>query len=75
MCWTCRAALDRLDAAQSAEKGLLVRRALDLIGALKWRVHIDLDEIRADESCATPITARERDLLEREKIPGAHGAS
>jgi len=27
--------LDRLDAAQCAEKGLLIRRALDLMGALK----------------------------------------
>jgi hypothetical protein len=44
--------LDRLDAAQCAEKGLLIRRALDLMGALKLGVQIGLDEIRADEFCA-----------------------
>ena len=53
--------------AQCAEKGLLIRRALDLMGALKLGVHIDLDEIRADEFCAMLIIAEERDLLEREK--------
>ena len=61
--------LDRLDAAQCAEKGLLIRRALDLMGALKLGVHIGLDEIRADEFCAMLIIAEERDLLEREKSP------
>jgi hypothetical protein len=34
--------LDRLDAAQCAEKGLLIRRALDLMGALKLGVQIGL---------------------------------
>ena len=62
--------LDRLDAAQCAEKGLLIRRALDLLGALKLSVHIGLDEIRADEFCAMLIIAEERNLLEREKVPG-----
>src|SRR5450755_1821085 len=62
--------LDRLDAAQCAEKGLLIRRALDLMGALKLGVHIGIDEIRADEFCAMLIIAEERDLLEREKSPG-----
>jgi hypothetical protein len=38
--------------AQCAEKGLLIRRALDLMGALKLGVQIGLDEIRADEFCA-----------------------
>jgi hypothetical protein len=65
--------LDRLDAAQCAEKGLLIRRALDLMSALKLSVHIGLDEIRADELCAMLIIAEERDLLEREKLPGHHG--
>lgn len=41
--------LDRLGAAQCAEKGLLIRRALDLLSALKLAVHIGLDEIRGDE--------------------------
>ena len=62
--------LDRLDAAQCAERGLLIRRALDLMSALKLAVHIGLDEIRGDEFCAMLIIAEERDLLEREKLPG-----
>lgn len=63
--------LDRLDVAQCAEKGLLIRRALDLMGALKLPVSIGLDEIRADEFYAMLIIAEERDLLEREKLPGS----
>jgi hypothetical protein len=59
--------LDRLDAAQCAEKGLLIRRALDLMGALKLGVYIGLDDIRADEFSAMLIIAEERDLLERER--------
>jgi hypothetical protein len=57
-----------------AEKGLLIRRALDLMGALKLGVHIGLDEIRADEFCAMLIIAEERDLLEREKLPNGIGS-
>ena len=45
------------------------------MGALKPGVHLGIDEIRADEFCAMPIIAEERDLLEREKILGARGAS
>ena len=67
--------LDRLDAGQCAEKGLLIRRALDLMGALKLGVHIDIDEIRGDEFCAILIIAEERDLLEREKLPGSQRSS
>jgi hypothetical protein len=67
-----RCPLDRLDAAQCAEKGLLIRRALDLMGALKLGVHVGLGDIRADEFCAMLIIAEERDLLEREKLPGRH---
>ena len=59
--------MDRFDAAQCAEKGLLIRRALDLMGAMKLGVHVGLDEIRADEFCAMLIIAEERDLLERER--------
>ena len=64
--------LDRLDAAQCAEKDLLIRRAFDLMSALKLAVHIGLDEIREDEFCAMSIIAAERDLLEREKLPNSH---
>ena len=61
--------LDRLDAARCAEQGLLIRRALDLMSALKLAVHIGLDEIRADEFSAMLIVAEQRDLLERERLP------
>ena len=60
--------LDRLDPAQCAEKGLLIRRALDLMGALKLGVHIGIDEIRADEFCAMLIIAEERDLVNRKRV-------
>ena len=68
--------LDRLDAAQASEKGLLIRRALDLMAALKLGVRISLDEIKADEFQAMLIVAEERDLLERERFSGSknHGA-
>jgi hypothetical protein len=36
-------------------------------------VHVGLEEIRADEFYAMLIIADERDLLEREKLPGAGG--
>jgi len=58
--------LDRLDAAQASEKGLLIRRALDLMAALKLGVRISLDDIKADEFQAMLIIAEERDLLQRE---------
>ena len=61
--------LDKLDAAQASEKGLLIRRALDLMAALKLGVRISLEEIRADEFQAMLIVAEERNLLEREKLP------
>jgi hypothetical protein len=44
-----RCPLGRLDAAQCAEKGLLLRRAVDLMGALKLGVHIGLAEVPADK--------------------------
>ena len=59
--------LGRLDAAQCAEKDLLIRRALDLMSALKLVVQIGIEEIRGDEFCAMLIIAEKRDLLEREK--------
>ena len=64
--------LDRLDAAQCAEKGLLIRRALHLMSALKLAVYIGLEKIRGDEFCAMLIIAEEWDLLEREKLPNSH---
>lgn len=66
---------DQLSARQAGRcpmrgKGLLIRRALDLMSALKLAVHIGLDEIHGDEFCAMLIIAEERDLLEREKRAG-----
>jgi hypothetical protein len=65
--------LDRLDAAQTTERGLVLRRALDLMGALKLGVHVGLDEIRGDELCAMLIIAEERDLLDRERMQNRGG--
>ena len=59
--------LDRLDAAQSSEAGLLLRRALDLRAALKMGVRICLDEIRADEFAALVKLEGEQAEFEREK--------
>ena len=58
-----------MDAVQCTEKGLLIRRALDLMGALKLALSLSIDEIRADEFYTMLIIAEERDLLEREKLP------
>ena len=58
--------LDRLDAAQSSEPGLLVRRALDLRTALKLGVHIGLEEIPADEFYAMLMLEQEREQRDAE---------
>ena len=42
------------------------------MSALKLAVQIGLDEIRWYEFCVMPIIAEERELLEREKLPGQH---
>ncbi len=62
--------LDKLDAAQSSETGLLIRRALDLRAALKLGVKISLDEIRADEFHAMLILEEEKEQLDRERVNG-----
>ena len=59
--------LDRLDAAQHAEAGQLLRRALDLRAALKLGVKVGMDEIAADEFYAMLIIEEEQDRLEREQ--------
>jgi hypothetical protein len=66
--------LDKLDAVQASEKGLLIRRALDLMAALKLDVRISLDEMKADEFQAMLTLAEERDLLDRERMPGTRGS-
>jgi hypothetical protein len=62
--------LDKLDAAQSSETGLLIRRALDLRAALKLGVRISLEEIRADEFYAMLILEEEKEQLDRERVNG-----
>jgi len=62
--------LDKLDAAQSSETGLLIRRALDLRAALKLGVKVSLDEVRADEFYAMLILEEEKEQLDRERVNG-----
>jgi len=64
--------LDKLDAAQTSEAGVLIRRALDLRAALNLGIHIGLDDIRTDEFYTMLILDDERDRLERERIH-SHG--
>ena len=59
--------LDKLDAAQSSEAGMLLRRAIGLRAALKLGVRIGLDEIRADEFAALVKLEEEKAEFEREK--------
>jgi len=63
--------LDKLDAAQNTQKGLLLRRALDMRAALKLGIHIALDEIRADEIQAMSMLEEECDQLDRERVRAA----
>ncbi len=60
--------LDKLDAAQSSEAGLLLRRALDLRAALKLGVRVSLDEIRADEFRALVVLEEEQEKCDRERL-------
>ena len=62
---------DRLDAAQASERGLVIRRGLDLMSAMNLGVRITMDEIRADELAVMLIIAEERDALERERMPNS----
>ena len=66
-----RCPLDRLDAAQHTAKGLLIRRALEIHGALKLGVQVTLDDVRADEFYAMLVLEEERGRLEREQLPGS----
>jgi len=60
--------LDKLDAAQSSEMGVLLRRALDIRAALKLGVRIGLDEIRADEFQSLVVLEEERERLEQMRL-------
>lgn len=64
--------LDKLDAAQSSEAGLLLRQAIDIRAALKLGIAISLEDIRADEFRALSVLEEERDRLEREQM-NPHG--
>jgi hypothetical protein len=63
--------LDRLEAAQSSEAGMLLRRAVDLQIALKMGIRIELDEVPADELAAMSFLEEERDRLIREQSNNA----
>ena len=63
---------DQLDAAQTSEAGLLIRRALDLRAALNLGIHVGLDDIPADEFYTMLILDDERDQLDRERT-NTHG--
>jgi hypothetical protein len=63
---------DKLDAAQTSEAGLLIRRALELRAALNLGIHVGLDDIPANEFYTMLILEDERDQLERERT-NAHG--
>ena len=65
--------LDKLDAVQSSEMGLLLRRALDLRAALRLGVRINLDEISADEFRALLVLEEEQTSAERERISRVPG--
>ena len=55
--------LDRLDAAASSERGLLIRRAQDLMGAMRLGLTVTPADIAADEFYAALIMADEREKL------------
>ncbi len=60
--------LDRLEAAQNSDAGMLIRRAMDLKAALNLGVRIGLDDIRADEFYTMLVLQEERDALDREQM-------
>jgi hypothetical protein len=67
-----RCPLDKLDASQTSETGMLIRRALDLRAALNLGIHVGLDEVPANEFYAMLILDDERDQLDRERA-NRHG--
>lgn len=59
--------LDKLDAAQASEKGLVIRRVIDLQNALRLGVRIGLPDIPADEFLAMLVLDEERSRLDQER--------
>ena len=58
---------DKLDAAQTTEAGLLIRRAIELRAALNLGITIGLEDIRADEFYTMLLLDEEREQYERER--------
>jgi hypothetical protein len=59
--------LDKLDAAQSSQQGIIVSRALSLLSALKLGIQISMDEVCADEFWTMLVISEMQDAAEREK--------
>jgi hypothetical protein len=59
--------LDKLDAAQTSENGLLLRRAIEFRAALNLGFSVGLDEVPANEYNAVLLLDEEREQLERER--------
>ncbi|MCL4849794.1 MAG: hypothetical protein KJZ78_00245 [Bryobacteraceae bacterium] len=59
--------LDKLDAAQSSQQGMIVSRALSLLSALKLGIQISMDEVCADEFWTMLVISEMQDAAEREK--------
>ncbi|MCZ2152871.1 MAG: hypothetical protein LC114_03050 [Bryobacterales bacterium] len=55
----------KLDAAQTSEAALLLRRALDVDAAIKLGLRIGFDQISADEILAILTIENERDEFDR----------
>ena len=64
--------LDKLDAAQQSEAGMLLRRAVDLRAALKLGLRISLVDVTAEEFWALSALEEERDRIDREQL-GTNG--
>ena len=58
---------DKLDAAQSTESGLLIRRAIELRAALNLGITVGLEDIRADEFYTMLLLDTEREQYERDR--------
>ena len=63
-----------MDAAQTSEKGLVIRRAVELRSALNLGVHLGLDNIPGDEFAAMLLIleAQNRMDMERSQAPRNH---
>jgi hypothetical protein len=60
---------DKLDAEQSTESGLLIRRAIELRAALNLGITVGLEDILADEFYTMLLLDTEREQYERERTP------